>query len=276
MPSRNEKRFEFRLGKRGLLFFAAGMSILVFTSFWVGLQMGRNMETPVMQVSRVSPPAGIEKGNVPAPTPAKVAETPATGGGNAAAMSPGVIPEPQGTSSGAVPAPPTPPAGRPATPSSAAASAPRSLPLPDGTVSRKGPLPAAGGAWEHARVGQRAETAARSAPTVSVPSPAVSRGTTTVDTPSRKPVETVKENGKAKESYSLQVASYKERAKAEEAAKKLASLGFKPRVLAVDLPAKGRWYRIVIGGFESREAAQKAADRISKKIKGASCIIRKA
>lgn len=273
MPSRNEKRFEFRLGKRGLLLFAAGMSILVFTSFWVGLQMGRNMETPVMQVSRVLPPAGIEKGNVPVPTPAKAAETPATGGGNVAAVSPGVIPAPQARSSGAVPPPP---AGRPATPSSETASAPRSLPLPDGTVSRKGAVPAAAGAVEHAPAGPKAETAARAAPTVSAPSPAVSRGTTTVNAPSRKQAETVKENGKAKESYSLQVASYKERLKAEEAAKKLASLGFKPRVLAVDLPAKGRWYRIVIGGFESREAAQKAADRISKKIKGASCIIRKA
>ncbi len=274
MPSRNEKRFEFRLGKRGLLLFAAGMSVLVFASFWVGLQMGRNMETPAMQLSR-SLPAGIDKGSMPAPGPAKVAETPVTGGEKAASASPGVLPIQQAASSGTVSPLPAQQAGRPTTPPPAGASAPRPASLPDGVAAQKGAAPPARGTAERAMTAPKDTAAGKPAPAVSA-SPATARGVAPAEATARKPAEPVKGAEKAKESFSLQVASYKERAKAEETAKKLGSLGFKPRVLAVDLPSKGRWYRIVVGGFESREAAQKAADRIAKKIKGASCIIRKA
>ncbi|NPU84881.1 MAG: SPOR domain-containing protein [Syntrophaceae bacterium] len=104
---------------------------------------------------------------------------------------------------------------------------------------------------------------------------AATRGVETAVAPPKKTAEPAKGAGTAKESFILQVASYKEKVKAEETAKKLGSMGFRPRIQAVDLPAKGRWFRIVVGGFESRDAAQKAADKISKKLKGINCIVRK-
>ncbi len=270
MPPRNEKRFEFRLGKRGLLLFAAGMSVLVFASFWVGLQMGRDMENPAIRISRSSP-TGTEKAGTTATAPAKAVLTPPAGGEKAAAVSPGVVPVGQAASSGAVP-PPAQTAQtsvRPPAPSPAAAPSPPS----GGGVAQKGAAPPAS-ATERTPAGSK-DTATEKKAARAIAPPAPAPGVATGSATPGKSAEPVKETGKGKESFSLQVASYKEKAKAEETAKKLGSLGFKPRVLAVDLPAKGRWYRIVVGGFESREAAQKAADRIAKKIQGASCIIRK-
>jgi cell division protein FtsN len=90
------------------------------------------------------------------------------------------------------------------------------------------------------------KTAALKKP-ASVPDPAaaVQKGAAPATPPAARAGEAAK-----KETFNVQAASYRERAKANETAKKLSSLGFKPRVLAVDLQKKGRWYRVVIGGFE--------------------------
>lgn len=251
MPSRNEKRFEFRLGKRGFLLFAFGMAGLLFASFWVGLQMGRDMETPEIQVSRVSPPAPLERGQAPVTGPARAA----AGAAPPAAVAPAAP----------VAAPPAPPGVSEKASPAAKAPAPRIAAPPQGAPpAGTNGSPAAG----------RKEADGRKQAVIPAP-PAAARGGDPADPASAKATERAKASGATKETYNLQVASYRERAKADETAKKLGPLGFKPRVLAVDLPAKGRWYRVVIGGFDSRESAQKAADRVAKKIKGASCIIRK-
>jgi hypothetical protein len=39
------------------------------------------------------------------------------------------------------------------------------------------------------------------------------------------------------------------------------------------VPKKGNWMRITIEGLESREDAQKAADRVAGKIKGLNCVV---
>jgi cell division protein FtsN len=78
-----------------------------------------------------------------------------------------------------------------------------------------------------------------------------------------------------KERYQIQVISLKDRAKADQFSKKLMPLGFKPKVVVIDLPGKGKWYRIIIEGFESREQAQKAVESMEKKVKGLNCVISK-
>jgi cell division protein FtsN len=264
MSSRNEKRFELRLGKRGLLLFAFGMSGLLFASFWVGLQMGRNMETPAIQVSRVSPPAPVDRGQAPVTGPARAADGAATGVPSASAPPAAVVPV---APSGPVAAPPVPPGVPEKAPPAAKA------PAPQITAPPQGAPPQAGAAV--APAGTNGSTAAGRKQAVIPSPPAAARGGDPAAPAPAKATEGAKASGTTKETYNLQVASYRERAKADETAKKLGPLGFKPRVLAVDLPAKGRWYRVVIGGFDSRESAQKAADRVAKKIKGASCIIRK-
>ncbi len=270
MPSRNEKRFEFRLGKRGLLLFAFGMASLLFASFWVGLQMGRNMETPAIQVSRVSPPAPVDRGHAPVTGPARPADGAATGVPSASVPPAAAVPV---VPSGPAAARPAPPGAPEKVPPAANAPAPRIVAPPQGTPPQTGAAAAPAGT-NGGTAAVRNEADGRKQAVIPA-LPAAARGGNPAAPAPAKATEGAKASGATKETYNLQVASYRERAKADETAKKLGPLGFKPRVLAVDLPAKGRWYRVVIGGFDSRESAQKAADRIAKKIKGASCIIRK-
>ncbi len=75
------------------------------------------------------------------------------------------------------------------------------------------------------------------------------------------------------EKYQIQVGSFKEKEKADQLSKKLTGLGFSPRVAEIQVPKKGRWMRITLVGFESREDAQKAADRVAGKIKGLNCVV---
>jgi hypothetical protein len=73
----------------------------------------------------------------------------------------------------------------------------------------------------------------------------------------------------------VQVVSLKEREKAEQLCKKLNRLGYSPRIIATELQNKGKWFRVVLDGFENQEQAQKAANDISKKISGVNCVIKK-
>ncbi len=75
------------------------------------------------------------------------------------------------------------------------------------------------------------------------------------------------------EKYQIQVGSFKEKEKADQLRKKLTGLGFSPRVAEMQVPKKGKWMRITLEGFESREDAQKTADRVAKKIKGLNCVV---
>jgi len=65
-----------------------------------------------------------------------------------------------------------------------------------------------------------------------------------------------KPNGKGKATYTIQIASAPHRADAERVAKQLAAR--RPRIVAADVPGKGRWYRVQIGSYDSRESAKLA------------------
>ena len=75
--------------------------------------------------------------------------------------------------------------------------------------------------------------------------------------------------------YQVQVVSLKEKDKADQICKKLSKLGYRPRIIATELQDRGKWFRVVVDGFESREQAQKSTNIITKKISGVNCIIRK-
>jgi len=75
------------------------------------------------------------------------------------------------------------------------------------------------------------------------------------------------------EKYQIQVGSFKEEEKADQLCKRLTALGFFPKVAEMQVPNKGKWIRITLEGFESREDAQKAADGVARKIKGLNCVV---
>jgi cell division protein FtsN len=54
----------------------------------------------------------------------------------------------------------------------------------------------------------------------------------------------------------------------------MAALGFASEVVMKELPGKGQWFRVIVGGFESRVKAQEAADQLAGKVNGLKCVIR--
>jgi cell division septation protein DedD len=102
------------------------------------------------------------------------------------------------------------------------------------------------------------------------------RGDNTVPTaqPPAKPAEKPPASA-VKGKYHVQVVSLKEREKAEQLCKKLNRLGYSPRITATELQNKGKWFRVVLDGFDSQEQAQKATNDVSKKISGVNCVIKK-
>jgi cell division septation protein DedD len=59
----------------------------------------------------------------------------------------------------------------------------------------------------------------------------------------------------AKGGWAIQVAAARERADAERVAQRLRR--FSPRIEVADVPGKGRYHRVRVGSFESREAAER-------------------
>jgi len=75
-------------------------------------------------------------------------------------------------------------------------------------------------------------------------------------------------------SYLVQVGSYRDKEKAEQVSNKLKSLGYTPRLVLMDIPGKGRWYRLTIGGFASHGKASEAIANVGKNVAGTKGFIR--
>jgi cell division septation protein DedD len=75
--------------------------------------------------------------------------------------------------------------------------------------------------------------------------------------------------------FSVQIASLKDKVKAEQLNKKISALGYAPRCVENNIPGKGKWFRVVIDGFASKPLAQAAAEKISDKIGTKNCIVRR-
>ncbi len=77
----------------------------------------------------------------------------------------------------------------------------------------------------------------------------------------------------AKGKFVLQVASLQDRAKAEELRGTLIQMGYDPFVDVADLPGKGKWFRVKLRGFETREDAGRVGAEIERKIRGLHCLV---
>ncbi len=276
MAAKNRRTFELRLGKLGLILFIGGVSLLLFSMFLLGILVGKHMEAYPERYSAgtaeliydrmfASAPQG---GRVPPPAESGAKSEPAGGeegfgltfydilagkkGGTPTVKTPGAVKDmPLETA-----APPTAFTGKPAVPAPSAASAGGTLgntdlPFPGregGDGKKTTPLPEKRTAMESGAKAPAAVPAAGTAP---------DGGTTP-------------EKGR----FEVQVAAYQESRKAQKMMERLNPLGFTPRVVMRDLPGKGRWFRVIVGGFENREKAKEAADQIAGKIRGVKCVIR--
>jgi cell division protein FtsN len=68
-----------------------------------------------------------------------------------------------------------------------------------------------------------------------------------------------------KGNLTIQVASFNDQAQANERSSRLKSMGIDARVVKADIPGKGTWYRVQIGGFGSREEAGSYGNQLKAK-----------
>jgi len=231
MTSKNTKTFEFRLGRTALILFVMGMSCLVFVAFVGGVLVGKHIDTYPEKIARGIPAKIVGgEGKPPAAAPAKP-PLPAS-----AVPEAKVPPRPDST----VPVAEAPAAAE-ARPQQVAESG------KEGRPSASGP----GAAAEKAVSPEKKNAAKEPAKTAAGPAPSAAAAPADV-----------------KGKYLLQVASYKEKAKAEQVAGKLGAMGYAPRVVATDLRDKGIWYRVQVSGFATREEAQRASEAIAAKMSG--------
>lgn len=65
--------------------------------------------------------------------------------------------------------------------------------------------------------------------------------------------------------YTLQIASYQEKAMAEEDVKKMKQRGYAAFIVASDLEGKGTWYRVRLGSFTNKASAEKLQKELRAK-----------
>ena len=267
MTVKNRRVFELRLGKVGLIVFISGMSVMLFSMFLLGVIVGKHMEAyperyssgmaelirdrllaAVSKQEKVASPAEDEEKNGQAGGGADFGLTfYDTLGGKKGGAAAGVQ-------------------------SGAAIHKPSDIlaeqTSPAGSVGETGSPLAMGG-------GTMGETAP--------PIPAGKGEGTKLNPPSGR--TTVRENGmrnpqatetklQGKGRFEVQVAAYREKSQAEQLVKKIAAIGYSPRVVMKEIPEKGRWFRVIVGGFESRGAALEAAGKMTGKIRGLNFVIR--
>lgn len=267
MTVKNRRVFELRLGKVGLIVFISGMSVMLFSMFLLGIIVGKHMEAYPEQYSSgmaelirdriLAAVSKQEKGASLAEDEEK--NGPAGGGADFGLTFYDTLGGKKGGAAAGVQ-------------TGAAIHKPSDTPV-------KQPSPSGSVAETRSPLAMRGETMGETAPPVPAgegegakPNPRPG-GTTARENGMRNPpAGETKLQGKGR--FEVQVAAYREKSQAEQLAKKIAAIGFSPRVVMKELPEKGRWFRVIVGGFESRGAAQEAAGKMTGKIRGLKFVIR--
>jgi hypothetical protein len=85
--------------------------------------------------------------------------------------------------------------------------------------------------------------------------------------PSEKPTATAphKAATAGNEQHTLLVASLRSQDNAQKLTQQLRSKGYDPQMETLDKPDDGRWYRILVGSFKTREEAQRFAAEFNKR-----------
>lgn len=291
MVSRNQKNFEFKLGKQGLLLFVSGMALLLFAVFIIGVAVGTHLDVYPEKIAggivgifhRQETHIPVEKKMVvagepeyPSPLlegkrepllPSEDLTSQLAAGGTEKEFS---FPSVLGEQSNGVPvAPPvlpgaeafvTPPGGndtvKPDTP------VPQSKPLANLSLPKE------------PKTGRSLDSLERNKSELLTPSAAAGNievaGRQIHDTGAASYGELQPATG----GYLLQVGSFQTQAGANQLLEKIKRLGYKARQEDVEIPKKGKWIRVIVDGFSTRDEARKNALTIEKKVKGTKCIVR--
>ncbi len=268
MTVKNRRVFELRLGKVGLIVFISGMSVMLFSMFLLGIIIGKHMEAyPERYSSGITdlirdgllaamskqekvalPAADQDKKNAPAGEGADFGLTfyDTLGGKKGGAVA--------GARTGEAKYKPSDIPAEQVSPAGGATETGSSMARYGGTTGETAsPVPV--GEGEGTRV-----------------NPPLGRTTARDGGRQKRPEGETELQVKGR--FEVQVAAYRERSQAEQLVKKIAGMGFSPRVVMKELPGKGRWFRVIVGSFESRSTAQEAAEQMTGKISGLKFVIR--
>ena len=249
MASGNVKNFELKLGRTGLVIVIVGIAALLCCTFLFGIAVGKNIDTypgkiaslPQRLLALVWRPAKIRAAQTAAENRTlqnqpKAQEEPDLTFFNTLTSEKGAVKE---------------------------------QPIPD-----KKPIVEAPAAQPLLPQPKNSSTAASISPDSEVKKQQTVMSGTAGDVIEAKIKETesavVAKEGK----FVVQVASLKEKTKANQINKKISALGLIPRIVETNVSGKGKWFRVVVEGFSSKAQAQTAADKISNKT-GSHCIVKR-
>ena len=116
------------------------------------------------------------------------------------------------------------------------------------------------------------ETAARIAKKNAVPDPAGMNSVRKTAEPQKKEVP-VKVAASSKLRYVVQISSHQERQTADLEVKKMKHHGFAAFIVSSELPGKGTWYRVRVGSFTNKEAADKLQKEVRAKAGGSPMVV---
>jgi cell division septation protein DedD len=111
------------------------------------------------------------------------------------------------------------------------------------------------------------QTAPKDKPAAAIETHPKPVATTQAQPPSGSPktAEVSKEEKLSTGNFTVQLASFKDQNSAKKFAAQFQDLKPNVTVRTVDLPGKGRWYRVQVGRLSSRDEATALADRLAKK-----------
>lgn len=264
---KNRRAFEFRLGKLGLILFASGMSLMLFTLFLIGVVVGKHMEayperyaTGILEMITNRIAAALPEGEKAAPQEGEAA---ARGEAQRGSVEGGPTDQEPGAEK----------------PGGGLAEAPLG-PGKEGKAD-KGPtlspdLPAPRVTLPAAKAGETSRPGAASGPEPAGKRPSATADAKAVETAAKKQPgpEAAPPLTPQKGRYEVQVAAYREKAQADRLVKRVAQYGYTSEVVLKEIPGKGQWFRVIVMGLESRDKAKDAADLLTEKIGGLNCVIR--
>ena len=64
--------------------------------------------------------------------------------------------------------------------------------------------------------------------------------------------------------FTIQVASFQDKARAEIVASSLKQKGYQPAISPKELPEKGTWYRVFVGDFDTEEEARSLLEKLKE------------
>jgi DedD protein len=264
------ERFEFSLDARQVAAVILGSLASLGLAFFLGHVLGQRVGEHPAPVARQAPPSAP-----PSDPLAALDQAPRPDGGDA--HQPLSFHEaltsarPPADKLPAAPRPHPPSAAAPAATASATPAATAAAALAPSGPARSATAPAPGAASgtpgpETARAPAGAAAppgtpaAAPTGPTgptgTKVAAEAVAKPSAAPPVPAARPAAPPSRQDPVKGGWTIQVHATQDRFDADRVAARLASRG--ARVTAADVPGKGRWYRVRLGSYESREAAERA------------------